>query len=292
MEIQQVRYFLEVCEERNFTKAARKCGISQPSLTRAVKLLEKEFGGELFSREHGKIDLTELGRIVLPYLEKVWEQTSAVKRLTSDIGARNAAKLRLAVMCTIAPKLLIDMVSRFRTKHPDIHLELVDGTAQALEEQLLESTIDVAILARPNRNPNPRLNYVHLFREQMMIVLPVTHSLADRPALRAADLAAENYVMRALCEFAEQPENDPGRKPMWNMVYNSDRDDWVFAMIASGFGFGFAPKHSVDGFGLVSIPLIEPEIWRDIQLTTLLHRTQSHAVGALVHEAMQTDWLK
>ena len=48
MEIQQVRYFLEVCSERNFTRAAKKCGISQPSLTRAIKLLEAEFGGNSF----------------------------------------------------------------------------------------------------------------------------------------------------------------------------------------------------------------------------------------------------
>jgi len=223
MEIQQVRYFLEVCEERNFTKAARKCGISQPSLTRAVKLLEKEFGGELFIRERGKIDLTELGRIVLPYLENVREQTSAVKKITNDLGARRTARLRLAVMCTIAAKLLIQTVSNFRTKHPDIHLEVIDGTAQALEEQLLTSEVDVAIFARPKRSPNPRLSYMRLFREQMMIVLPQNHPLADCRALRATDLAEHNYVLRASCEFNEPADNvGVERKSTWNMTHKSD----------------------------------------------------------------------
>jgi len=291
MEIQQVRYFLEVCKERNFTRAARKCGISQPSLTRAVKLLEKEFDGELFTREHGKIDLTELGRIVLPYLEKVQEQTSAVKRITNDLGALRTARLRLAVMCTIAPKLLIETVSNFRTKHPEIHLEVVDGTAETIEEQLLASQIDVAIFARPKRSPNPRLNYMRLFREQMVIVLPRNHRFADRRALRTTDLVDESYVMRASCEFNERADNLPSEsKSIWNMAYKSDRDDWVFAMVASGFGFGFAPKHSIEGFDLVAIPLTEPEIWRDIHLTTLLHRPQNHSVGAFVHEAMTSAW--
>lgn len=289
MEMQQVRYFLEVCEQRNLTKAARKCGISQPSLTRAMKLLEREFGGELFNKEHGRFDLTELGRIVLPYLEKVWEQTSAVKKLTSDLCAQRTEQLRLAVMCTIAPKLFIETVSNFRIKHPQIRLEVTDGTAQTLEEKLLNSQIDVAIFARPKRSPNPRLNYMRLFREQMMIALPQTHRLAGRPALRVADLVGENYLMRARCEFAERPDNVPAdQSSAWNMIYESDRDDWVFAMIAGGFGFGFAPKYSLEGFGLTAIPLTEPEIWRDIYLTTVLHRPQSHVVGAFVHEAMKS----
>ena len=60
METHQVRYFIEVCHTRNFTKAAARCGIAQPSLTRAIKLLEAEFGCELFIRRPGNIELTEI----------------------------------------------------------------------------------------------------------------------------------------------------------------------------------------------------------------------------------------
>ena len=66
MEMQQVRYFLAVAEELNFTKAAEKCNVAQPSLTRAVKLLEGELGGPLFHRERANTHLSELGRMVQP----------------------------------------------------------------------------------------------------------------------------------------------------------------------------------------------------------------------------------
>jgi DNA-binding transcriptional LysR family regulator len=69
MEMHQVRYFLVVCEHLNFTQAARGCHVAQPSLTRAIQLLEKEFGGRLFHRERSRTHLTELGRIVRPYLQ-------------------------------------------------------------------------------------------------------------------------------------------------------------------------------------------------------------------------------
>lgn len=69
MEMHQVRYFLVVCEHLNFTQAARGCHVAQPSLTRAIQLLEKEFGGRLFHRERSRTHLIELGRIVRPYLQ-------------------------------------------------------------------------------------------------------------------------------------------------------------------------------------------------------------------------------
>lgn len=291
MEIQQVRYFLEVCSERNFTRAAKKCGISQPSLTRAIKLLEAEFGGILFNREHRNVGLTALGELVLPYLQGVWEQASAVKKLTEDIGAKKSRQVRLGVMCTISPKLLVEVVADFRDRHLQAELEVVDGTADILERKLLNSEIDIAVFARPKRRPNSRLHYLRLFHEQMMIIVPRTHKLAGMPSVRVSDLPTESYVMRALCEFGEPAESADEEAITWKAAYRSDRDDWVFAMIASGFGFGFVPRYSIpihENFEV--IPLIEPEFWRDVNLVTLLDRPHTPAVGALVHEFTRRNW--
>lgn len=290
METHQVRYFIEVCHTRNFTKAAGRCGIAQPSLTRAIKLLEAEFGGELFVRRPGNIELTELGRVVRPYLENVWEQTTAVIKLTKSRGSNQPVHLRLAIMCTIAPKLVIETISNFRLKHPDVILEIVDGTAAAIEDLLLEFQVDVAIYARPNRPQDPRLNYMPLFREQMLIVVPNAHALAEKTALRTEDLIGEGYVNRALCEFVERREVElEGTRFGWNAVCKSNRDDFVFAMVSSGLGFGFAPQHSIEGTGLTAIPL-QPQIWREVHLTTVQHRPQTQATGAFVHEAMLSPW--
>jgi len=70
MQMQQVRYFLALCEELNFTRAARRCGVSQPSLTTAISVLERELGGALFDRKPS-IALTALGRVVRPYLDEI-----------------------------------------------------------------------------------------------------------------------------------------------------------------------------------------------------------------------------
>jgi DNA-binding transcriptional LysR family regulator len=291
MEIHQVRYFLAVCEHLNFTQAARKCHVTQPSLTRAIQQLEKEFGGYLFHRERSQIQLTELGKIVLPYLREVWEQTQIAKKQAKSFAARAPTQLNLAIMCTIAPAMLIEMFGRFRAARPEIKLDLIDATAQSIEERLIGAKAEVAIYCRPDRAPDPRLNYLPLFREQMLIVVPPDHRLARRDVIEIKDLAGERYVQRALCEFNDMVDSVfDARGVDCETVYRSDRDDWVLAMIASGFGFGFFPKYSIGHSGVVAIPLVDPEFWREVCLTTVKGQPYTQAVGALVHEAMRSSW--
>jgi DNA-binding transcriptional LysR family regulator len=104
MEMHQVRYFLTLCQKLNFTRAAEKCYVAQPALTRAIKLLEHEFGGILFHRERARTHLSELGQVVRSYLEEVLRQSQQVKHLASSFVELKQAPLKLGVMCTMVRK--------------------------------------------------------------------------------------------------------------------------------------------------------------------------------------------
>jgi DNA-binding transcriptional LysR family regulator len=82
MEIQQARYFVALCETLNFTRAAERSNVTQPSLTRAIKLLEDELGGPLFNRERNRTHLTELGRLVEPHIREVMAQAQTARTRT------------------------------------------------------------------------------------------------------------------------------------------------------------------------------------------------------------------
>jgi DNA-binding transcriptional LysR family regulator len=81
MEMSHVRYFLALREERNFTRAARRCGVTQPSLTQAIKTLEAELGAELFHRRPNGTELSEFGARVEPYLATIWQCVQEIKRM-------------------------------------------------------------------------------------------------------------------------------------------------------------------------------------------------------------------
>lgn len=110
MEMQQVRYFVTLAEELNFTRAAERCHVSQPALTRAIRLLEAEFGGQLFNRERSRTHLSELGRMVLPHLREIYARADQAKREASELVDLTRASLRLGLMCTIAPASLLGLI--------------------------------------------------------------------------------------------------------------------------------------------------------------------------------------
>jgi len=80
MEINQVRYFLALCEEKNFTRAAKRCAVSQPSVSNAIKRLEEELGGELFHRTKNGAELSSLGVAIRPYLDQINKCTEGARR--------------------------------------------------------------------------------------------------------------------------------------------------------------------------------------------------------------------
>jgi LysR family hydrogen peroxide-inducible transcriptional activator len=106
------------------------------------------------------------------------------------------------------------------------------------------------------------------------------------------DLDGEHYLSRVNCEyggpadrvFEEQQVECP-------TVYESERDDWILAMIAAGLGIGFMPEQCVNHPGVVYRPLVEPKFSREVSLVTVRGRPHSPAVGALVAEAMRKRWI-
>ena len=103
MEMQHVKYFVTLAEELNFTRAAQRCNVSQPALTRAIRSLEEELGGQLFRRERARTHLSELGRIILPHMQEIFARADEARRAAFRAVKLTEAALKLGLMCTIAP---------------------------------------------------------------------------------------------------------------------------------------------------------------------------------------------
>src|SRR4051812_28333526 len=97
MEMHQVRYFLAVAQLLNFTRAAEECNVTQPSLTRAIKQLEAELGGDLFRRERPAAQLTELGQRMHPLLKQCFEAAAGARSLASSFKGGDIGALRIAL---------------------------------------------------------------------------------------------------------------------------------------------------------------------------------------------------
>jgi LysR family transcriptional regulator, hydrogen peroxide-inducible genes activator len=291
MELHQIRYFLALCEELNFTRAAERCEVAQSSLTRAIKALETELGAELFHRERANTHLSTLGEKVKPFLEQAYGQVQGAKRQAQDFIRQQTTSLRLGLMRSIAPARLGALVATMRTRHPDIALQVREAGAQDLQEQLLAGELDVAVYAHPGLAAEDRLNHLPLYREPFVVVVTAAHRLARRGTVRIQELTGEPYLWRAHCEHDAATDAALAQAGISGPpAFQSDQDAWVLAMAAAGLGYGLMPAHSVDHDGVAALALSGSGIAREIALVTVRGRPQSPAVSALVHEVMRLRW--
>jgi len=144
MEMHQVRYFLAICEERNFTRAARRCGVSQPSLTNAIKRLEQKLGGQLFHRGRGNIELSELGRVVKPYLKQLDQRAHEAKRKAADFTSLNIErKSQTAMEATMRKSLyLVGIIAVAAFSLAFIGKSTIVHTENALPQSSVTISID------------------------------------------------------------------------------------------------------------------------------------------------------
>src|SRR5947209_5049381 len=134
MEMHQVRYVLAAVIELNFTKAAERCNVAQPSLTRAIKQLEEELGGELFRRERPQAQLTELGLRMYPLLKQCYESALSARSLASAIQSGQVATLKLALSSTVSLELLTKQLSEVDQLFTRLEIKLLRGTATQIIE--------------------------------------------------------------------------------------------------------------------------------------------------------------
>ena len=131
MELSQVRYFLAVARELNFTRAAEQCNVTQPALSRGIKMLEDEFGGALFRRERRHTHLTELGRMVHTYLAGIYENSMSAKQIAEQYTRLKKTPLKLGIMSTISPNEIVELVAAICAHHPGVELHLCDTDAKS-----------------------------------------------------------------------------------------------------------------------------------------------------------------
>lgn len=282
MEMHQIRYFLAVCDSLNFTRAAEACNVSQPALTRAIKALEEELGGELLRRERNKTHLTELGRLVREPLALALAETERSKREAASFLTLSDAPLNLGVMYTVGPSRLVPMLDHLYRTAPGIQVRLRDGTPDAVLAALMAGETDLAILTAPEAPPE-RLELVPLYRERFVVAFPPGHRFARQNAVGLEDMAGENYLLRLECELRDViRQTREARGVEMNIRCQSQREDWIQSMILAGMGCAFMPESMPMLPGIETRPLREDSLQREIVLAMVAGRRFSPAVRAFV----------
>ncbi|MBI5692520.1 MAG: LysR family transcriptional regulator [Verrucomicrobia bacterium] len=192
-ELRHLIYFRQVARELHFRRAAASLAIAQPALSRAIAQLETALDCDLLNRTRRGVELTPAGRLLLDRLEPLLRSLAAIAADLRALAGGQVGHVRVAftglAMATVLPGIL----RHFHRSHPGIRLEL---TEMPTSTQLTAITAgEIACGFFHPDSPTPALHTRLLLRERNGVLLPRTHPLARRPALRLRDLAATPFVL-------------------------------------------------------------------------------------------------
>lgn len=289
MEMHQIRYFLAVAQTLNFTRAAEECNVAQPSLTRAIKNLELELGGDLFRRERSSSHLTNLGRAMLPLLTNAYNSAIAAKSQAESFRKGDHAVLRIALSQTIDFDLMAGAVGELTRTFTNIQLSCLRVRADEMIERLRSGDTEIG-LAGPIRDSWDRLDSWPLFTEPHDLVVQHGHALSNREIVDLSDLRNERLIVRPYCEqwqdWLAQFEASGIHARHCHEVSN-DRD--AVSLLEAGFGIGLLPRNVRVGASLRKIALTAP-IERPISIYAVAGRQRSMALSSLLNLLRSADW--
>ena len=283
MRLTQLRSFLAVAQAGGFTAAAERLGVSQPTLTAQVGLLESQYAVELFHRIGRGVQLTETGRRLLELTGPLASIESDAMHLLKDAGDLRTGRLTLGA---VGPFQATDMLSAFSLRYPAMQVQVRFGNSETVLRELLEFRTDVAVLA--HFADDPRLHGMPFSRARVVAFVPAGHRLAGRKSVRIEQLQGERMIVReegsTTRKSVEAALARAGVRP--TIVMELASREAIREAVAKGIGIA-----TVSEAGYVADPRIRmlrisnAEIWTETHVMCLEVRRSARAVQAFMRIA-------
>src|SRR4051812_25094186 len=277
MELSQLRYAVAVADAGNFTRASERSHVTQPSLSQQILNLEREVGHKLFHRLGRKAVLTEAGTVFLDRARRIlFEVETASKKLSDHPSLER--RITVGAIPTVAPYLLPRLIKLCRKRHPNLQIDVREDFRSHLLHSVIEGELDLAIAALPVKDQ--RVSVEPLLTEPLLLVVAKDHPLAEKPAVEAADLANENFIMLGTSSsLASQIRNFCGDHHIEPRIgFRCAQIATVKALVGLGVGISILPRVAQapeDRKTLVYITLAVGAPTRELVVIRHLQRYQS-----------------
>lgn len=193
MTITQLQYVLAVAEHQNFTKAAQKVFVTQPTLSMQIQKLEDELDVQIFDRTKKPIQLTETGRKIVNQARNIVNESDRIQDIVDQQKGFVGGEFRIGVIPTVMPTLLPMFLNNFIKKYPKVKLKIEELNTEAIIERLKEGHLDAAIAATPLE-----LDYIKeqvLYYEPFVAYIPTGHRLSKNEKLTVDDLDVDDMLL-------------------------------------------------------------------------------------------------
>ncbi|AUW56761.1 LysR family transcriptional regulator [Sphingobium sp. SCG-1] len=235
----QLRYFLAVVDNGNFSRAAAQCNVSQPTLSVGIAKLERSVGAPLFVRTNRRVQLTQAGVRFLGHARRIESEFNLAQQSLTETAI--SPVVRLGLLRSISGDMLSSIVAEMLRLDPDAQIEIIEGSERELTAQVARGRVDCA-LTLVGRGAD-RFLEEPLFEEGYALALPASHPLASQSVVQAEALADNVMIVRRHCEALSETSRhftERGVRP--HFAYRSTNDERVLQLVAAGLGVTVMPE--------------------------------------------------
>ncbi|WP_214629842.1 LysR family transcriptional regulator [Paenibacillus agaridevorans] len=243
MELRQLNYVIQIASEKNFSRAADKLHIAQPSLSQQLSKLEQELGLLLFRRTTNSVELTQAGQVFVEKSQSILDAVEQLKQEMDDMAQMRRGRLVVGTLPITGSHVLPLVLPVFGALYPQIEVVLVEETTARLEQLTASGGTDISLLSLPLIDNS--LSWEPYLEEEICLAIPQQHPLAKRGGeVDIADLKQEPFIglkrgqgfrqiTVELCEVS-------GFTP--RIVFESSNIETVQSLVAGGMGIAFVPQ--------------------------------------------------
>lgn len=289
--IKTLQYYLVLVESANFTRAAEKCFITQPTLSKIIQRLEESLGQQLLHRNNQKVELTQAGLLLEQSAREILGQWHRLQEDLNNLSGLKSGRLRLGV-CPMMSSLIIGLLTEFRQRYPGIELQMYEYGGFGCEQALLNNSLDIAFTALPTTHDTELANQA-LTRYPLLACLPEGHELANKASITWQDFAAYPFILYnedfSLAKLITRLSAKAGVQ--LNIAFRSGQWDFLGTMVEAQMGVAILPEPISDKLSsnkLVFIPM-EPNLTWDLALIWRKDLPLTPAAEALLKVSQQVQ---
>lgn len=193
MDIKQLKYFVEIVQHKSMTEAANQLYMSQSTLSKAIRDLEKELNTSLFTRQNRRLLLTDEGKLLY---DKSLELIRIYNQLPDELHQKDGNEtghIRFGLSTIADANKFMNTFQAYHDRYPKITYQLTQGGGKSIEQKILSDQLDLGITSLPVDTNN--FDYLPIYKEYFYIVLLKNHALSSKNVIKLNDLKEESFIM-------------------------------------------------------------------------------------------------
>lgn len=296
MNVSQIKYFVELCRMRSFSKAAENMAVSQPALSLQIQKLEEEFGYLLVDRNTKPISITTEGTLFLEKAQQIIQLMNDLDQLSVELEDEVAGQIRIGIIPTLSPYLVPLVMELASSKYPDLKVEVVEMVTETILSELNYNTIDAGIISTPIRSSG-QYAFAPLFYERFYLYVAENNPLYQYSYIQAGEVPSEElwYLTEGNC-FQNQVNAvcsiPPFDSVKGNFRYISNSIESLKRIVETQGGITFIPELATLSVSTEYEDLIKrfkkPEPYRELSLVYLKNTGMKKLVRAFIELIQET----